>query len=113
MWSKPLAVPNGVNAGEAEQSGHEETSRTGTESEHEAHAQGRVPGRDGAGGAVARTHRVDRSGLAGSEHGASALCARDHRSEEHTSELQSLMRISYAVFCLKKKNNFNQPIHST
>src|SRR3546814_9735563 len=26
-----------------------------------------------------------------------------HRSEEHTSELQSLMRISYAVFCLKKK----------
>src|SRR3546814_7544041 len=30
---------------------------------------------------------------------------RDHRSEEHTSELQSLMRLSYAVFCLKKKNN--------
>src|SRR3546814_5339793 len=39
----------------------------------------------------------------------SRLCARRHqparecRSEEHTSELQSLMRISYAVFCLKKK----------
>src|SRR3546814_1039218 len=33
------------------------------------------------------------------------------RSEEHTSELQSLMRISYAVFCLKKKINItpNQP----
>src|SRR3546814_9289353 len=31
-----------------------------------------------------------------------AICA-THRSEEHTSELQSLMRISYAVFCLKKK----------
>src|SRR3546814_6097262 len=29
------------------------------------------------------------------------------RSEEHTSELQSLMRISYAVFCLKKKNHHN------
>src|SRR3546814_19749306 len=29
----------------------------------------------------------------------------DERSEEHTSELQSLMRISYAVFCLKKKKN--------
>src|SRR3546814_6899649 len=29
------------------------------------------------------------------------------RSEEHTSELQSLMRISYAVFCLKKKNNIS------
>src|SRR3546814_2532583 len=30
------------------------------------------------------------------------------RSEEHTSELQSLMRISYAVFCLKKKNNITK-----
>src|SRR3546814_2848990 len=30
-----------------------------------------------------------------------------YRSEEHTSELQSLMRISYAVFCLKKKINTN------
>src|SRR3546814_10343769 len=30
------------------------------------------------------------------------------RSEEHTSELQSLMRISYAVFCLKKKNKINK-----
>src|SRR3546814_10668438 len=30
-----------------------------------------------------------------------------HRSEEHTSELQSLMRISYAVFCLKKKTDKN------
>src|SRR3546814_2538549 len=44
---------------------------------------------------------------------ASILCRlRGHqqhrsRSEEHTSELQSLMRISYAVFCLKKKNNRN------
>src|SRR3546814_7644151 len=34
------------------------------------------------------------------------------RSEEHTSELQSLMRISYAVFCLKKKNKRNhKPLH--
>src|SRR3546814_5756086 len=31
------------------------------------------------------------------------------RSEEHTSELQSLMRISYAVFCLKKNNTHSQP----
>src|SRR3546814_4518925 len=41
-----------------------------------------------------------------------------HRSEEHTSELQSLMRISYAVFCLKKKTQHHnhciaQPKHST
>src|SRR3546814_7253299 len=35
---------------------------------------------------------------------------REPRSEEHTSELQSLMRISYAVFCLKrKKNKYNNP----
>src|SRR3546814_5259976 len=33
------------------------------------------------------------------------------RSEEHTSELQSLMRISYAVFCLKKKRNKNNKIY--
>src|SRR3546814_3238888 len=36
----------------------------------------------------------------------------DQRSEEHTSELQSLMRISYAVFCLKKKTKYRQtPAH--
>src|SRR3546814_9033651 len=34
-----------------------------------------------------------------------SVAAAQHRSEEHTSELQSLMRTSYAVFCLKKKNN--------
>src|SRR3546814_5611029 len=35
--------------------------------------------------------------------------ARPARSEEHTSELQSLMRISYAVFCLKKKKTTSRP----
>src|SRR3546814_1585816 len=35
------------------------------------------------------------------------------RSEEHTSELQSLMRISYAVFCLKKKNEIKQVTNIT
>src|SRR3546814_9103228 len=34
------------------------------------------------------------------------------RSEEHTSELQSLMRISYAVFCLKKKKHSSQRSHT-
>src|SRR3546814_7758476 len=40
---------------------------------------------------------------------------RADRSEEHTSELQSLMRISYAVFCLKKKKKIHpkQPNHTT
>src|SRR3546814_8184773 len=41
------------------------------------------------------------SGASGAEGG----FAVPRRSEEHTSELQSLMRISYAVFCLKKKNH--------
>src|SRR3546814_7093854 len=35
------------------------------------------------------------------------------RSEEHTSELQSLMRISYAVFCLKKKNKMKKQYQPT
>src|SRR3546814_5417596 len=35
------------------------------------------------------------------------------RSEEHTSELQSLMRISYAVFCLKKKNKYKDRLQRT
>src|SRR3546814_9013888 len=39
--------------------------------------------------------------------------ARRKRSEEHTSELQSLMRISYAVFCLKKKNNVHYTARHT
>src|SRR3546814_7341293 len=44
---------------------------------------------------------------------ASTLAGRpaEARSEEHTSELQSLMRISYAVFCLKKKKSKSQDLH--
>src|SRR3546814_7069312 len=38
----------------------------------------------------------------------SSLLPNPQRSEEHTSELQSLMRISYAVFCLKKKKKHKQ-----
>src|SRR3546814_9238125 len=42
------------------------------------------------------------------EHVDATMAERDvTRSDEHTSELQSLMRISYAVFCLKKKNSKN------
>src|SRR3546814_2800337 len=36
----------------------------------------------------------------------------DFRSEEHTSELQSLMRISYAVFCLKKNRDYRQRLNT-
>src|SRR3546814_1640882 len=41
----------------------------------------------------------------GAEQASGALADANQRSEEHTSELQSLMRSSYAVFCLTKKNN--------
>src|SRR3546814_7658656 len=43
---------------------------------------------------------------------ADADLAQSERSEEHTSELQSLMRISYAVFCLKKKKEKNTLRHT-
>src|SRR3546814_3111501 len=49
--------------------------------------------------------RARQSAFTGSRIGRGAGVGRVLRSEEHTSELQSLMRISYAVFCLKKKNN--------
>src|SRR3546814_1867800 len=62
--------------------------------------------------AVAGQHRAAavegiRRQIEGRRHGVQDLRparVADDRSEEHTSELQSLMRISYAVFCLKKKN---------
>src|SRR3546814_6067228 len=53
-------------------------------------------------------HDRRRRGSAGEDVQAAPVARRlrqDDRSEEHTSELQSLMRISYAVFCLKKKNH--------
>src|SRR3546814_4146911 len=57
--------------------------------------------------ACRRRHKGDASGRcrAGAGGRSFARGPRSFRSEEHTSELQSLMRISYAVFCLKKKNN--------
>src|SRR3546814_2927784 len=72
-----------------------------------------------------RSLRACAGGRAAGDRGTSRSCARDHgtalgakracddRSEEHTSELQSLMRISYAVFCLKKKKKKEQMMEST
>src|SRR3546814_2188318 len=51
---------------------------------------------------LARIDRTDRTTAQGHEDAALGLVL-ERSSEEHTSELQSLMRISYAVFCLKKK----------
>src|SRR3546814_3432388 len=59
---------------------------------------------------TARRHRPRPSAQPVADHGRAGIGAvgrlrPDERSEEHTSELQSLMRISYAVFCLKKKKH--------
>src|SRR3546814_3304658 len=54
----------------------------------------------------------ERAGQHRHYHGGDRLRARQ-RSEEHTSELQSLMRISYAVFCLKKKNSYRSNKHKS
>src|SRR3546814_4401909 len=58
-----------------------------------------------------RRSRSDRShrSLAGPHVLPHRVCSSVCRSEEHTSELQSLMRISYAVFCLKKKKTKSNP----
>src|SRR3546814_7320744 len=74
---------------------------------------GAINSHRGVKGSAQSTRRIlDRQG--GSERGH----ARRHgqhfsRSEEHTSELQSLMRISYAVFCLKKKKKTIKNQHQT
>src|SRR3546814_3156103 len=52
---------------------------------------------------IAEMSRIVEEGVRAGALGFSTSRTVIHRSEEHTSELQSLMRISYAVFCLKKK----------
>src|SRR3546814_5516649 len=68
-----------------------------------------------------RSHRAPRSRAAvrsrarrSQDQGYGRRRGLSHRSEEHTSELQSLMRISYAVFCLKKKKKkqYTYTIHT-
>src|SRR3546814_4908076 len=72
-----------------------------TRREHRAHPrQGGLPERPHAAHPVRARDR-----------GGPQAPAADHRSEEHTSELQSLMRISYAVFCLKKKKRTKSKRH--
>src|SRR3546814_1749001 len=74
----------------------------------------RAAGLLGADGVVLGKHERDYLRHDGPEH---VLCfaptrsGKGVRSEEHTSELQSLMRISYAVFCLKKNTNTHKHCH--
>src|SRR3546814_9086127 len=64
------------------------------------------------GGALPRVERRETGGLAyrSPSPRPNHSSRRINRSEEHTSELQTLMRISYAVFCLKKKNHIHLPL---
>src|SRR3546814_1717557 len=76
---------------------------TGRAADHAVHHLRRTRPRTGgaeAGDRLGRTHR----------HLPAGALAQHARSEEHTSELQSLMRISYADFCLKKKNTTKKNI---
>src|SRR3546814_3816831 len=80
------------------------------------HRRGRRRGREGAGrrrppGVGGQGRRQEGGADAGEPSGHPAV--RRGRSEEHTSELQSLMRISYAVFCLKKKKKIKQTKNNT
>src|SRR3546814_2509531 len=68
-----------------------------------AHQPDRAVGPRPRGGMGCTGRGVER--LVITQHGQRTEDGRAVRSEEHTSELQSLMRISYAVFCLKKKKN--------
>src|SRR3546814_7980991 len=75
----------------------------------------RGAGADRFGGVTLDTLQYLLGGLSGGIVGFTlGLVGGGGRSEEHTSELQSLMRISYAVFCLQKKKHYNlisQDIH--
>src|SRR3546814_8049234 len=81
--------------------GHERVIRPGRAAGAERSREGgRTAVLQKAGGCASRRA----SGLQRLRQPPAQLPQRGGRSEEHTSELQSLMRISYAVFCLKKKN---------
>src|SRR3546814_1819436 len=87
--------------------------------EHPVHLEKRNPDAEAALGL--RQFRADRAAADDDEVGRPLAQLEDRligqvghareRSEEHTSELQSLMRISYAVFCLKKKKNLTNTYH--
>src|SRR3546814_8472789 len=68
--------------------------------------------RSGGAGIAARRGGLSGNSRLKAEHGMGNSIWTGARSEEHTSELQSLMRISYAVFCLKKKKNKNDNMNN-
>src|SRR3546814_3487041 len=84
-------------------------SRTGTsDGQGQVRGESRIEGRGDGVGPLAQPPAAP-GGAARARYLCGRIRRRRRRSEEHTSELQSLMRISYAVFCLKKKTNIHQP----
>src|SRR3546814_2976594 len=75
---------------------------------HRSEHAGRGSGRARATGRAVQARTAGEPGRAGQATGLAMTHKGSGRSEEHTSELQSLMRISYAVFCLKKKTRKQQ-----
>src|SRR3546814_6488500 len=75
-------------------------------------ATGRPARGRGAGAGVRQMSAAVRPARSAADVAAAKALFLDYRSEEHTSELQSLMRISYAVFCLKKKTNHTHITHT-
>src|SRR3546814_10321073 len=69
------------------------------------HARNHAAFWDGATLTLTPAYDICPPGRTGQEATQAMLISGNNRSEEHTSELQSLMRISYAVFCLKKKKS--------
>src|SRR3546814_5693187 len=90
-WTAPTTLPRVPAGGRDEQQDKRKPSSRGP-------GRRGVPNRPPGDGDAARLAAA-RPGAGGRQ-----VAAVRPRSEEHTSELQSLMRISYAVFCLKKKN---------
>src|SRR3546814_10021249 len=63
-------------------------------------------------GAMSRLNWMGRKSIPDDSWLARMVARKPRRSEEHTSELQSLMRISYAVFCLKKNKNLKHKVYN-
>src|SRR3546814_4954154 len=101
-----MARPVVASAAAAEGIDHDGTIRTGRDADTIADAVTSLldnPTDAAALGVAARARVIKRYGWSARLAPLDALLGIAARSEEHTSELQSLMRISYAVFCLKKK----------
>src|SRR3546814_6323445 len=107
-WTMPAALLMlaACGGGQDEETGPEASSDIGPLQKAERPAPVETPAADAEAEAPAKADpgdAADGKTIPPAIRGSWALKAADCRSEEHTSELQSLMRISYAVFCLNKK----------